>query len=285
MRWLKLGHENGEIARRCALYFAIIGIVCAFRDWFLWRHVGFFPSRFFQCIYFFASLLAMGYLASEKQIRMRTSNLIFFALSLCSAAMSWYGELEESHHREIWIWGDSFKVSALIVGALAPPGRWTGPITIGLFTGCALAENYVFSPEVTHRMLAAGNVESIFARLIFAFIIFYFRQRKRELAAAMAHESSEKHAMEEVARAALVVRDLANTPIQTLELSSSMIEEDGGKHSKIRGRIFRALARLRTLNDVLSRYEGNVPKGRYPTSIDVSTLDSIAKGESKVSSS
>jgi hypothetical protein len=66
---------------------------------------------------------------------------------------------------------------------------------------------------------------------------------------------SEKLAAERVARVTIALRDLANTPLQTLELvRQKLMAADPGWRAQA-DRMGRALERLRRLNDVLAPYQ------------------------------
>jgi hypothetical protein len=64
------------------------------------------------------------------------------------------------------------------------------------------------------------------------------------------------------------VRDLANTPLQTVELSVAMLRRQAPHLGSIIDRIERALDRLRLLSTTLSQYEEGHPSPATAASLD-----------------
>ena len=56
----------------------------------------------------------------------------------------------------------------------------------------------------------------------------------------------------------LAVRDFSNTPLQTLYLTTALLRYRHRNDSELLERMDRSLARLRELNDIMSRYETQV---------------------------
>jgi hypothetical protein len=65
----------------------------------------------------------------------------------------------------------------------------------------------------------------------------------------------EKLALERVARVAIALRDLANTPVQTLELVRQELRRDAPELAVYEARMGRALEQLRKLNEILMQYQ------------------------------
>jgi hypothetical protein len=63
--------------------------------------------------------------------------------------------------------------------------------------------------------------------------------------------------IEELARMSLAVRDLANTPLQTLELTLELLRRSDADPTIVE-RLSRSLQRLRRLNELLASYEQDV---------------------------
>jgi integral membrane sensor domain MASE1 len=65
---------------------------------------------------------------------------------------------------------------------------------------------------------------------------------------------AEKVALARLARVALAVRDMANTPLQTMSLSVELLRAKQGKGDEVVSRMMRAIERLSRLDDLLSAY-------------------------------
>ena len=90
-------------------------------------------------------------------------------------------------------------------------------VAILMFVGSALLHHVMLADAVRARM-SAGEPFGIIAYGVFALVVLGFKQRGYALRGELEHARSEKVALERVARVSMALRDLANTPVQTLEL-------------------------------------------------------------------
>ena len=89
--------------------------------------------------------------------------------------------------------------------------------------------------------------------------------------------ASEKVALERVARVSMALRDLANTPVQTLELVRQRLLTDDPQLSVQTERMGRALERLRRLNDLLAPYQSAVVWDGEGTTVEREILSAKAR--------
>ena len=106
----------------------------------------------------------------------------------------------------------------------------------------------------------AAVTEPVATLLVGAISIGFLVFRARSLAAheRAARSEAELATMEQVAQVALAVRDLANSPLQTLEASLSLLQAGASDPAKLTAQMDRALARLRELNERLLPYEAHL---------------------------
>jgi hypothetical protein len=128
---------------------------------------------------------------------------------------------------------------------------------ISLFIGSALLHHVMLAEALRARM-SAGEPVGVIAYGLFALVVLGFKQRGYVLRGELEHERSEKMALERVARLSLALRDLANTPVQTLELVRQRLLTDDPQLRLQAERMGRALERLRRLNDILAPYQSSV---------------------------
>jgi hypothetical protein len=64
--------------------------------------------------------------------------------------------------------------------------------------------------------------------------------------------------LERLARVAVAVHDLTNTPLQTLVTSAALVEKDPSQSSSVAGGMMRAVAKLQALNDAFATYQAEV---------------------------
>lgn len=88
----------------------------------------------------------------------------------------------------------------------------------------------------------------------------------------MTKVKAERRALDDLARIFLGLRDLTNTPIQSIELTSRLLETEhltpieGAQHLE------RSLIRLRELSQILTSYERDVNWEETRPSFDAMTL-------------
>jgi predicted ATPase/GAF domain-containing protein len=73
------------------------------------------------------------------------------------------------------------------------------------------------------------------------------------------HMQAESHALRRLARVALAVKDMANTPLQTLNFCLYLLAQQPSQdHPEILARMWRAVDRLKQLDDLLSAYTQSI---------------------------
>src|SRR5262249_35740825 len=111
-------------------------------------------------------------------------------------------------------------------------------------------------PAAWHAHLAAGEPFGTLAFGVIAIALYVHRTRSADLQRRTVKAESDSGAMQQIAQMALAVRDLANTPLQTLERELDAMQQDGGRSNpEAIERMGRSLSRLRELNQLLKPYE------------------------------
>ena len=151
-----------------------------------------------------------------------------------------------------WVPFQPHKLGALAVALLAPPRIWSGAVSHravrrlrACCTGCLLSPALkARAPAEPWAILAFGT----FAAGIYAYRVYTWRKEQR-----MAEALAEARISERLSRIVLALQDLANTPLQTLELTSALLAHRGAAPALIE-RMQRSLARLRDLNRLMAHY-------------------------------
>jgi hypothetical protein len=185
------------------------------------------------------------------------SNAIFLLVLLPTAVMTWMIDDARAAHSATWVPYEPNKLSALTLAIIAPPGWPIGMIAILLFVGSALLHHALLAEALRARM-SAGEPFGIIAYGVFALVVLGFKQRGYTLRDELGRARSEKVALERVARVSMALRDLANTPVQTLELVRQRLLSEDPQLRIQTERMGRALERLRGLNDILAPYQSSV---------------------------
>jgi len=153
-----------------------------------------------------------------------------------------------------WVPYEPDKLSVMALAMIAPPGWWSGIAAIGAFLAAALI-HYRTMDETLRLHMVGGEPVGIIAYCLFAFLLLTFRQHGLKLQAELARAQSEKLVLESVARFAMSLRDLANSPVQTLELIRHALPAGDPRLGALERHMGHALDRLRQLNEVLVRYQ------------------------------
>ncbi|HVU52893.1 MAG TPA: hypothetical protein VHL80_19560 [Polyangia bacterium] len=251
--------DRATEAHRSAVICALLGVVgTALGVVGFWSYSG-TPLRVVQAVGILVSATALVILRARRPPYSRAlSNAIFLLDLVPTIVMVWLVDDARAAHSARWVPYEPNKLSALTIAMIAPPGWATGVAGILGFVGSAVVHQLAFVDVVRARE-AAGEPFGVVAYGVFALLLLGFRQRGHAMREELARARSEKLALERVARVAITLRDLANSPVQTLELVRQELIVDAPQLRVHEQRMKRALEQLRKLNEVLMRYQDAVP--------------------------
>jgi hypothetical protein len=206
-----------------------------------------------------ASLILL--VATRDRPRRWLGTVVFLAvIATTLAALSWTDRVL-AHADPHWYPFDAHKLGALTVALLAPPSLWVGLVAIAGFTIVPLVELHTWEPEVRARLSAAPWATVAYGA--FAFAVYVLQMRRYALLRRAARAEAEAAALERFARMVLAVRDLANTPLQTVELTAALLRRRGEPDARLLDRVLRACDRLVGLGRVLDRYALDPSRWRH----------------------
>ena len=149
------------------------------------------------------------------------------------------------------------KLAMLAVGVFAPAEWRLGIPVLASLTLLAPVEYATWSPDArTNVALPEPWGTAAFGSICIGLFLFRGRLAKARLDAARSH--AEAAAAERFARKLLAIRDLANSPMQAIELDVAILRAGHADRDWLATSMERALARLRELNAVLASYEADV---------------------------
>jgi len=204
------------------------------------------------------------------------SNALFLLVLLPTVVMAWMVDDARAAHSAYWVPYEPNKLSALTLAIIAPPSWPIGMIAILLFVGSALLHHIMLADAIRARM-SVGEPFAIIAYGVFALVVLGFKQRGYALRGELEHARAEKVALERVAHVSMALRDLANTPVQTLELVRQRLLTDDPQLGVQTKRMGRALERLRRLNDILAPYQSAVVWDGEGTTVERELLSAKAR--------
>jgi hypothetical protein len=146
------------------------------------------------------------------------------------------------------------RAAMLIIAVLAPRQVWLAYLLLAAFTLEAMIEYFVPGVGATMNFRPSEPWITLGAAALSAWIA---RSRARHLTREriLARQLREAREAARLAEMALAIRDLANTPLQILELEVALLESRHHPIPREVGPIRRALKRLSELNHILAAYQ------------------------------
>jgi hypothetical protein len=153
-----------------------------------------------------------------------------------------------------WVPFQPQKLGVLALALIAPTPFWVGATCIAAFTLTAAAQYLAFPAEV-RAYLAPGEPWGTFSFGAFALVALGHRIRLLRIEREAIRAHAEAEALKRLARVGLAVRDLSNTPLQTLRLSAALLRLRHPEEAARLDQMNRALDRLEQLERTFSKYE------------------------------
>jgi hypothetical protein len=271
--------DRASEAHRSAAICALIGVVGTAIGTVGYWPVSTIAVRLVQALGLLITGTALSILQTRRQPYSRAlANALFLIVLLPTVAMIWMVDDAVAAHSNYWVPFEPSKLSVLTLAMIAPPGWATGLVGILLFVGSSLLHQ-LFFPSVLRAHEATSEPFGIIAYGTFSLLLLGFRQRGLAVREELARARAERLALERLARVAIALRDLANTPVQILELVRQELLIVAPELRVHTDRMRRALAQLRRLNEVLLPYEPTVTWDRSGHAFEEELAPSQAKDE------
>jgi hypothetical protein len=194
------------------------------------------------------SFAVMGWLlARRRRLTQEQTELAFAAVVVPFLPLFALAEHAMAASGRLWVPMTGHRLVMLAIGVLAPMGLWVGG---GLIIALALEAVVLWYALDLGTLLPDVQWEP-WVTLVYggvAFGMLAWRVRNYRIELKLRQARAEAEALERMARLFLALRDAANTPLQTLELSLALLRRRGGQGSEpLMASMERALARLRAL--------------------------------------
>ncbi len=184
-------------------------------------------------------------LARRREMGTGLSAGVFSAVALPYLVIFAVAEVAMADSGRVWQPLTGHRLLMLGMGLLAPAGLRLGSALVGAFAlesvllwyglGLHLRLGMPWEPWVT--LVWAGAAVGMVA----------FRVRTQSIERRLLLASAEAESLERVARLLLVLRDGANTPLQSLELAVTLLRQRSPDNGVLLNTMERALTQLRTL--------------------------------------
>src|SRR5262249_53691387 len=161
-----------------------------------------------------ATLLVL-LLARRKQLSVTLSGVTIAINTAAVIYALWSADDILAREPRIWVPFQPHKLSVLVVALVAPVPAWAGLGSIAAYTAAATAQYLGFPPGVQEHLPIAEPWATL-AFGVFALGLYLYRERAMRIERDWARAQAESRALDRLARIGLAVRDLSNTPLQTL---------------------------------------------------------------------
>ena len=151
----------------------------------------------------------------------------------------------------------TYKVMAVIVALLAPFPHYAGYILLSFCLLIPPIQVLLFSPEIIH---ASAHYEPwiTMCYALVAFLVLHHRISTLKLHANLIESQTKEKSLRDFADVAMALRDLTNTPLQSLDLLTDLLREEKISQKQASELLSRTTYRLRDLMQVLSEQQKKI---------------------------
>jgi hypothetical protein len=199
----------------------------------------------------------LGVLAVRRRRATLTLCNAVFLLNVAAVLFAlWFSNTAYAESGRTWVPFQANKLGIVTVALLAPQ-LWVGGVSIAAYVGAALVQMGTFS-EAARSRFALGEPWATIAIGVFAVVLLGYRLRGLALERELAHAHAEVETTRKFAKILLSIRDLANTPLQTITFAVETARTRHDDLEPVLRPVDRALGTLRDLGQRLRQYEATV---------------------------
>lgn len=211
--------------------------------------------------YLALAVVAFVFFVTSKLSRLKVKycvvlNVIMLLCGLLPSMQT--AELAAAQNLSISYFG-TFKVMAVIVAMLAPFPHYVGYILLSICLFVPPLQVLIFSPEVIRT---SGQYEPwiTMCYALAGFLVLHHRVSTLKLHANLIESQAKEKSLRDFADVALALRDLTNTPLQSLDLLIDLLREEKISQKEASELLGRTTYRLRELMQVLSEQQKKLTK-------------------------
>jgi hypothetical protein len=259
-------------ARRSAITASILALIGGIVTLVSWRPLDVPGLRATQLASMALALLVLAFVRLRRPFPTVTESAVAYLLvALSILAYGWLSDDGRAAQGGFWVPFEPNKLVALALALLAPPVAWAPTVAIAAAIGSALI-HFAQMPSPVHSHMAAGEPFTTLVYGALAAGVLAHRLREHHVEQALLRKQSEMRIAQETARIALAISDLANSPLQSLVLTSESLRLGTLTGEEAAVRIGRALTRLQKLSRVLAVEGRKVPLPEDMQSFDAWAL-------------
>lgn len=201
-----------------------------------------------------SGLLWMATFAERGRNTVAYGSAIFLLLDLMAVFALWPKNQQLAESAVNWVPFRAHQLGALAIALIAPPVAWVGVVSIVGIIGAAVVQFMHFPPEVRDTMPFGDPWTTMFFGG-FALGLLFYRRRADRLVHEAARAIAGAESYQRFARAMIAVRDLSNTPLQTLTNLIALLRMQTPQIRETADRLERAVAQLTDLEQVTRPFE------------------------------
>src|SRR4051794_20152882 len=203
-------------------------------------------------------LCLLGYLVAQRaHPRANVASVIFLVNVFTVIAML---SVESAHYAGYgarWAPFQAHKLGIITV-ALLTPEIWVGLVSIAAYGAAAVVQWSTFPPDVRAH-LSLGEPWATLVFCVFGAALLIQSARRYVIERTLLRREHEAASLARLAQAFVAVRDLANSPLQTIESATELARVRHPELAHELDPVQRALDRLRKLDALLARCEVQLP--------------------------
>jgi hypothetical protein len=192
------------------------------------------------------------WLITSRRPTPKAATIGFLIVNAAILVQLWVGTelIAESGVR--WVPFRQYQLAAMVVALLAPPKAWVGVVTISAYAGAALLQLALFDPSIREH-LPYGDpwATVVYGVLAIAVLAYRLRSTRIEREAVRAHAEAQDYAL--LARAMVALRDLSNSPLQTISNIVELLRIEG--LHELADRLERSVQKLVEIEEITRPYQ------------------------------
>jgi PAS domain S-box-containing protein len=213
-----------------------------------------------------------------KSVREPVSNLAFVIVIVATLTQAWITNhyvLTTGARFEPFL-GD--KLTVLAVALIGPTELWVALGCLAATTLLPVIQFFALPAIARHTVIGPEPWIALFYSVL-GFVIYFHRRHQVTVEQQLASANTRALLSSEYVRKLIAVRDLANTPLQSIEFTMGRLAATcPGARIEIE-RIQRSLDRLRKLSTVLARYEPEAWIHEYAGFDPLEVLQDLEEGD------
>jgi hypothetical protein len=229
------------------------------------------PPMLSKSQYFFSAevgLISLMILTVFRKVSTTVSSLIFLANMSAMLFSVTIGNIYLARMNIPFEAFIGFKLVAFALAFIAPLPMALGYLTLSLCAILPLLDFFIFIPDEFKKNIISPEPWTSVLYAIIALGVYLHRGREVSYERKMATAIEEKRTAEERAQKFLAIRDLTNSPLQTIIFTTALLRKNYPDASHLTVRLEESSVKLQELSDILASYDAEAKLNSSEISFD-----------------